>query len=68
LKGIISTKEIILVAPELLEILSEKLKAGIEKVAKPDQTISGICERCGEYSDGLKNINGRWICQDCGEA
>ena len=68
LKGIISTKEIILVAPELLEILSEKLKAGIEKVAKPDQSISGICERCGEYSDRLKNINGRWLCQDCGEA
>ena len=65
LKGIISTKEIILVAPELLEILSEKLKAGIEKVAKPDQTISGLCERCGEYSDRLKNKNGRWICGEC---
>lgn len=65
--GIISTKEIILVAPELLEILSEKLKAGMERVARPDQRISGICERCGEYSDVLRNIDGRWICQECGE-
>ncbi len=65
LKGIISTKEIILVAPELLEILSEKLKAGIERVARPEQTISGLCEKCGEYSDELKNIEGRWLCPDC---
>lgn len=65
LKGIISTKEIILVAPELLEILSEKMKAQVDAVARPNQTISGICERCGEYSDELKNTDGRWICQGC---
>ncbi len=65
MKGIVSTKEIILVAPELIEILSEKLKAGVERVAKPEQTISGLCEKCGEYSDELKNTEGRWFCQDC---
>ncbi|UCC91459.1 MAG: CBS domain-containing protein [Candidatus Aenigmatarchaeota archaeon] len=65
LKGIVSTKEIILVAPELIEILSEKLKAGIERVARPEQTISGLCEKCGEYSDDLRNTEGRWLCQDC---
>ncbi len=65
LEGIISTKEVILVAPELIEILSEKLKAGIERVARPEQTISGLCEKCGEYSDELKNTEGRWLCHDC---
>ena len=68
LTGIISTKEIILVSPELLEILSEKLKAKVERVARPDQTISGVCERCNEYSSRLKNVNGRWICVDCKDA
>ena len=67
LVGIISTKEILLVSPELIEILSEKLKAKVDAVARPDQTISGLCERCGEYSDELKNVEGRWICQDCRE-
>jgi len=65
LKGIISTKEIILVAPEMLELLSEKLKAKVERVANPEEIISGVCENCGEYSDELKNVNGRWYCPVC---
>jgi len=65
LKGILSTKEILLVSPEMIEILSEKLKASVERVAKPQQRISGLCEICGEYSDELRNIEGRWMCSDC---
>lgn len=65
LKGIVSTKEVLIVSPELIEILSERLKAKAEAVARPDQTISGLCERCGEYSDDLRNANGRWVCSDC---
>jgi len=67
LMGIVSDKEILLISPELLEILSEKLKARVESVAKPDRTISGICEECGEYSDSLTNVGGSWICEDCTE-
>jgi predicted transcriptional regulator len=65
LKGIVSTKEILLVSPELIEILSEKLKAKVDSVAKPDEIISGLCESCDSYSDDLKNVNGRWMCPDC---
>ena len=65
LKGIVSTKEILLVSPELIKLLSEKLKAKVEAVARPDQTISGICEICDSYSDELKNREGRWVCQEC---
>jgi predicted transcriptional regulator len=67
LKGIVSTKEVLIVSPELIEILSERLKAKAEAVARPNQIISGICEKCGEYSEDLRNINGRWICSDCRE-
>lgn len=67
LKGIISSKEIILVSPELLEILSEKLKAKVDAVARPEQSISGLCERCGEYSSRLRNVNGRWVCSECSD-
>jgi CBS domain-containing protein len=65
LLGIVSDKEMLLVSPELLDILSEKLKARVEAVAKPERTISGICEECGEYSDSLTNVGGSWICEDC---
>lgn len=67
LLGIISDKEILSTSPELIDVLSEKLKARMERVAKPDEMLSGICEECGAYSDQLENVEGRWICEDCKE-
>lgn len=67
LVGIISTKEILIVSPEMIQILSEKLKAKVDAVARPDQTISGLCENCDQYSDELVNVDGRWLCQECRE-
>jgi len=65
LVGIVSDKEVLLISPELINVLSEKLKMRVDAVANPDQEISGICERCEAYSDNLKNIGGRWLCEDC---
>jgi len=65
LQGIVSDKEILLTAPELIEIMSEKLRTRVDCVAQPDQEISGICELCESYSDELKNVSGRWLCEDC---
>ena len=67
LQGIISEKEILLISPELIDVLSEKLKMRVGSVANPDETISGICETCEAYSDELLNIGGRWLCEDCRE-
>ena len=67
LQGIVSDKEILLISPELIEVLSEKLKARVSLVAKPDREISGICERCEAYSDELRNVAGRWLCEGCRE-
>jgi CBS domain-containing protein len=65
LVGIVSDKELLLMSPELINVLSEKLKMRVDSVAQPDQAISGICERCESYSDELRNIGGRWLCEDC---
>jgi CBS domain-containing protein len=67
LEGIVTEKEILLVSPELIDILSEKLKMRVSSVANPDEVISGICETCEAYSDDLQNISGRWLCEDCRE-
>ena len=65
LMGIVSDKEILLVSPELINIMSEKLKIRVDRVADPTREISGICENCESYSDHLVNQGGRWLCEDC---
>lgn len=65
LRGIIADKEILIISPELIEIMSEKLKSRVGSVAKPSQKISGMCEDCEEYSDELKQVGGQWLCPEC---
>lgn len=65
LVGILADKEILLAAPELIEILSEKLKVRVEKAANQESAISGSCERCGDFSEDLRHAEGRWYCEDC---
>jgi len=65
LRGIIADKEILIISPELIEIVSEKLKSKVNAVARPTQTISGMCEDCGAYSDELKQVGNEWVCPEC---
>ena len=65
LVGMVAEQDILAAAPQMLEILSEKLKATIERPPRFDQMISGLCENCEGYSDRLRNVNGRWICSEC---
>ena len=36
----------------------------ISEVENMDEEF-GICDECGEYSDSLGLVNGRWICVIC---
>ncbi|HLD57974.1 MAG TPA: CBS domain-containing protein [archaeon] len=65
LVGIITDKEILLAAPELIDLLKEKLKSRAQQVAEPGEVISGLCERCGDFSEDLRHTDGRWYCEDC---
>ena len=65
LKGIIADKEILTISPELIEILSEKIKTRISAVPDGSGTISGMCEECGCYSDRLRQVNEIWVCEEC---
>lgn len=65
IEGILTDKELLATAPEMLDVLSEKLKARAERVVSMHDVISGICENCEGYSDNLHNSNGRWLCEDC---
>jgi CBS domain-containing protein len=67
LVGLISSKDILGIMPELIEIIQEKSR--IESAGTSEETeetpLSGYCDRCGGYSEDLKNVNGQYLCEDC---
>ena len=69
LVGIISSKDILGVMPELFEIIQEKAKIEGENMAEEKQEeqtpLAGNCDRCGVWSDTLKEVNGEYHCEDC---
>jgi CBS domain-containing protein len=66
--GVISSKDILAITPELLEIIQEK--ARIEKETVMDERsesipLAGYCEQCGGWSDELNEIEGNFLCEEC---
>ena len=69
LMGIISSKDILAVMPELLETIQEKAliegENRAEEAEKESAPLSGYCDHCGVWSDELKEVNGEFLCEDC---
>src|SRR4030067_2268416 len=70
LVGIISSKDILNVMPELIEIIQERTRiesgeSGEETQEAEEAPLSGYCDRCGVYSENLKDVNGQNLCEDC---
>ncbi len=67
LVGIISSKDILGVMPEMIEIMQEKSR--IEGAARTEDVyevpLSGYCERCNIYSENLKELEGQNVCEEC---
>jgi CBS domain-containing protein len=68
LAGLISSKDILAVTPELVEIIQERAK--IEKEPAPEEepapvALEGYCDHCGRWSEALKEIDGRLLCEEC---
>jgi len=69
LVGLISSRDILGVMPELIEIIQERTR--IEGAAQAEETdaeekpLSGYCDRCGVFSENLKDANGQNLCEDC---
>jgi CBS domain-containing protein len=67
LVGIISSKDVLGVMPELIETILERSR--IEGASRTDETeevpLSGYCDRCNIYSESLKERNGQNICDEC---
>lgn len=67
LVGIISSKDVLGVMPELLEIYQERSRIESSNVEEETEEVplSGYCDRCNTYSDTLKERNGQNICDEC---
>lgn len=64
LAGIITSRDILSVAPEVIEILLETVR-----ISKEDfpyrEVFAGYCDECGEWSDVLVEVDGSFLCPDC---
>jgi len=68
LEGIISSKDILAVTPELLETIQERAKIEKEPVAEEageTRPLAGYCDHCGRWSDALKEMEGMLLCEEC---
>ena len=68
LVGIISSKDILAITPELLEIIQEK--ARIERGTAVEEgsesaPLAGYCEQCRSWSDDLTEVEGNFLCEEC---
>ena len=69
LVGLVSSKDILAVMPELIEMIQEKSRiegaVEAEETEEEEAPLSGYCDRCGVFSEDLRDVNGQNLCEDC---
>jgi len=68
LVGIISSKDILAITPELLEIIQEKARIERETAVEEGSEsapLAGYCEQCGRWSEELTEAEGNFLCEEC---
>ncbi len=68
LVGVISSKDILGVMPELIEIIQERTRienANRTEEIEEETPLSGYCDSCGIWSENLKEVNGEYLCEEC---
>ncbi|KPV62371.1 MAG: inosine 5'-monophosphate dehydrogenase [Candidatus Bathyarchaeota archaeon BA2] len=68
LVGIISSKDILGIMPELIEVIQEKarIEGGTAAEEAPESALlAGYCDHCGRWSDALAEVEGNFLCEEC---
>jgi len=67
--GILSSKDVLSVMPELIETIQERAliegENRAQEATEESAPLAGYCDRCGIWSDDLKEANGDFLCEDC---
>lgn len=69
LVGILTSSDVMMVAPELTEILVENARIEENRVQLPEneRSVPGVCEICGNFEEYLEEYDGKYICEECKE-
>jgi CBS domain-containing protein len=65
LVGIISISDILAVTPELFDIISEKTMIMTGQASSKPTFLAGYCDVCNQWSDGMLEIDGKFVCEEC---
>ena len=67
LLGIVSSKDILAVTPELLETFQAKVQIleSKEDATADVPSLVGYCDQCGNWSPSLKEVDGEFLCEEC---
>ena len=68
LVGIVSSKDVLSIMPELIEIIQEKTRIanqGISTGLLEQPPLAGYCDNCGQWADDLTEVEGNFLCEDC---
>ncbi|UCH31161.1 MAG: CBS domain-containing protein [Candidatus Bathyarchaeota archaeon] len=69
LVGIISSKDVLAITPELIDTIQEKarIESGNMEELVESSLSAGYCDRCGQWSSQLKDVEGEFLCEECAE-
>ena len=65
LTGVITMKDILEVTPAIIDLASERSRVGSGRPRSALSSLSGYCDECETWSDGLVQKDGVFLCQDC---
>lgn len=67
LLGVVSSKDILAVTPELIEILQAKTEIleSEEDMIPEISPWAGYCAYCGNWSYSLREVDGEFLCEEC---
>jgi len=63
--GVITSRDITAITPALIEIIMEKAKITLTPALPTGAESAGNCERCGNWSDVLREVDGHFLCDEC---
>lgn len=66
LVGVVSSKDVLAITPELLDTIQEKVRIESGEAAPEENSpMAGHCDRCGQWSNRLREIEGEFQCEGC---
>ena len=68
LVGILTSTDVLMVSPELTELLVENARMENQRgYLVSEKSVPGICELCGNYVEYLDTFDGKFLCEECKE-